>query len=394
MIVTKKILILLIFPLLFLTTGCWNYNELNTLAIATGLAIDKSDKGYEVSLLIANSKKAEESSKEGEAQTIVYSGKGKTISQAMKDIDLISSKQLYIGHLSVIVISDEVAKDGVSNILDFLLREPESIKRFYVAIARRDKAKTILQVLSPLESFPSQNIYSNIKFSSESHAVSSSVPYGIFIEDLISKGKEPSLPSITIQGDEKAGSKSDSLKTSTPKAQIKLDTIGIFKNDKLIDYASANESRGINIIKNKVDEMIISTTCDGGTAIAKLNNLKTKVKVRKEKADIKVTGKAYIREINCTNNLNDSQEIKKLEKKFEYTLKGLLEEGIKETQKNKTDILGFGNAIYKKYPNYFKNIEKDWNDLYLPNYKYNIKANIKLESKGSIETGLKGVINE
>ena len=173
----------------------------------------------------------------------------------MKDIDLVSSKQLYIGHLSVIIVSDEVAKDGLINTLDFLLREPESIKRFYIALARNDKAKDILKILSPLESFPSQNIYSNIKFSSESHAISASVAYGIFIEELLAKGKETTLPSMVIKGNEKKGSKSSSLEESTPKAEVKLNTLGLFKKDKLITYATANESRGINLVKNNVDEM-------------------------------------------------------------------------------------------------------------------------------------------
>ena len=392
--IVKKIKIFFCLPILLFLTGCWNYNELNTLAITTGMAIDKYKDGYEVSLLIANSKRVEESSKEGEAQTIVYSGKGKTISQAMKDIDLISSKQLYIGHLSVIVISDEVAKEGIVNTLDFLLREPESIKRFYIALARDTKAKSILQVLSPLESFPSQNIYSNIKFSSESHAISASVAYGIFIEELLAKGKETILPSISVKGNEEKGSKSQSLEESTPKAEVKLNTLGLFKDDKLITYADANESRGINLIRNNVDEMIISTYCDGGTAIAKLNNIKTDYKVDKEKVDIDLKGVAYIREINCTNNLNSSKEIDKLEKSFENSLKGLLKKGIAVAKKNKTDIFGFGNALYKKYPHYYKSIENIWNDQVFPNYKYNIKADIKLESKGSIENSLKGALNE
>ena len=34
---------LLIIPLLFLLTGCWNYNELNELAIITGVSVDIED---------------------------------------------------------------------------------------------------------------------------------------------------------------------------------------------------------------------------------------------------------------------------------------------------------------------------------------------------------------
>ena len=147
-----KLLIPILF--LFILTGCWNYRELNDLAIATGIAIDKSEDGFEVSVLISNARKAQVSTKEGESQTSVYSENGKTITEALRNINLKFPKEIYIGHLSVIVINEEIAKEGLYPILDYFLREPESSKRFYSIIARDCKAKEVISVLSPLESFP------------------------------------------------------------------------------------------------------------------------------------------------------------------------------------------------------------------------------------------------
>ena len=42
------------FIVVLLTSGCWNYKELNEYSIVTGIAIDKSDNGYKVSVLISN----------------------------------------------------------------------------------------------------------------------------------------------------------------------------------------------------------------------------------------------------------------------------------------------------------------------------------------------------
>ena len=180
----KKILVLF---LLFFMTGCWNYHELNSIAISTALAIDKKDDEYEISILIANSKKGQVSAEKGESQTVVYSAKGNTISDALKNIDLENPRQTYIGHLAVIVISEEVAKEGLMDILDLLLRNSESTKRFYIAIATDYSAKDIIQIISPLETFPSQTISINIKSSSESQAVSAAVTYSKFIETLLKK---------------------------------------------------------------------------------------------------------------------------------------------------------------------------------------------------------------
>ena len=83
--------------------GCWNYNELNNYSIATGMAIDYEDNKYIVSFLISNGKK-ENGSSNHSYQATLYSGEGMTIYEAIKNIELVSPKQLYIGHLTSIVI--------------------------------------------------------------------------------------------------------------------------------------------------------------------------------------------------------------------------------------------------------------------------------------------------
>ena len=62
----KKILLL---PLIFLMCGCWNYKELNNLAMTTGIAIDKIDNDYHVTLLISNSKKQTNDNDKPQAST-------------------------------------------------------------------------------------------------------------------------------------------------------------------------------------------------------------------------------------------------------------------------------------------------------------------------------------
>ena len=52
-----KIKIFLILFLCFLTSGCWNYNELDDFAIVTGMGIDEYEDGYKVSLVISKGKK-------------------------------------------------------------------------------------------------------------------------------------------------------------------------------------------------------------------------------------------------------------------------------------------------------------------------------------------------
>lgn len=391
----KKILILLI---LFLMTGCWNYQELNSLAITTALAIDKSEDEYEVSILIANSKKNQVSSKEGESQTVVYSAKGKTVSDAIKNIDLENPRQTYIGHLSVIVISEDVAKEGVMNILDLLLRDSESTKRFYVAIARDDKAKDIIKIISPLETFPSQTISTNIRASNESQAVSTAVTYSKFIENLLKPGINPILPTITVEGDEDDGEKDKNLQQSTPNAILKLSTVAIFDDDKLLGYASKDESRGINLMMNQINEMIIQYKCEKNYLVTSITEVKSSISIEfkddKPIANIEIKGIGDITENNCDIELTDPEEIDKIQKEINNEVKDLVKKGLKLLQEDfKSDVIGFGNLVYKKNPNYYKKVD-NWDEDVFPDLETKITVDISINKKGSARQSIKEAMNE
>ena len=105
--------IILSMSLIIMMSGCWNYNELNNYSIATGMAIDYKDDKYIVSFLISNGKRELSSSNKSTYHSTLYSGEGITIYEAIKNIELISTKKLYIGHLTSIVISEEVARRGL-----------------------------------------------------------------------------------------------------------------------------------------------------------------------------------------------------------------------------------------------------------------------------------------
>ena len=387
----KKVLILL---LLFLLTGCWNYQELNSIAISTAIGVDKNDDGkYEVSTMIANSRKEQSSSKESESQSIIFTGVGNTISEAFKDIDLYNPRRNYIGHVSVVVISDEVAKDGLNDILDFSARNPESTKRFQMVIAKNCKAKDILKILTPLETFSAQNISNNLKYSRDSQATSTSILYSDFIYNLLEKGMNPILPSVILKGDKKDGAKDESLQQTVPDAFIKINNLALFKDYKLVGFANANESRGINLLKSTIEQLTVNIKMDNKYITFKLLDSKTKSKIKfndKPIINVEIKGIATLVEDNSNHSLTDQKVMKEIEKKINKKIEELANQGLEIAKKNNTDVFGYGNLIYKNYPNYFKKF-KDWDKEGFKDLDVKIKSNVVLSTTGSAKTTLKGV---
>ena len=391
----KKLIFLI--PLLFIFCGCANYNELNNLAIVTGLAIDKDGDNYIVSILIPNSSTAEESSKEGNSQTVIYDGKGDTLSTALKDIDLKSPKSLYLGHLAVVVVSEEIAKEDMSCITDYFFRNPETTKRFFLVVARDTKASDVLTIMTPLESFSSRNIAINIKNSNEKEAISVDVTFSKFVENFLKKGINPVLPTITVNGDVKKGSTNANLEKALPDAIVKLGSLALFKDDKFLGYSIDDESRGINIVNNEIKEMIISTNCGKNNhIITYISELSTKHKIKFENGEpvvyVKTKATGDIQEITCKVNLNKNEEIKKIKNEVDNKMEKLMYQGINVAKNYRTDVFGFGNLVYKKDYKYFNKI-KNWDEKFI-DLKVIIDVDINLEYKGSLEQSIKESKNE
>ena len=388
----KKLILIITTLIISVTlTGCGGYEELNNLSIVTAVAFDKTDDEYELSFLIANSPKAQTSAKEGEAKTTVYTGKGKTIAEASKDIEQIVPKQVYLGHINVVVISEDIAKDGFLKIADWLLRNPQTRKKFYLLQAKDEKAKNILKIVSPLESFPSQSIATLIESNSETKSIATSITYSNFISQILEKGYDPVLPSITINGSVKEGSNEKNLETTEPESYLVLGPLAIYKGDKLKGFSTEEESWAINVLKGDSKEINYNVKYQNENISIETSSLKSTIKIIDEKnIEITISGVGDIYNINNKIDIQDYKEINKIEKVWSSSLKKDLTKVIKKVQsKWQADIFGFGNLIYKNNPNTWKKLEKNWNSKYFPNLNIKVKTDLKIDATGSLINTIK-----
>ena len=377
---------LLIIPIILLLTGCWNYYELNNLAICTGIAIDKKEDKYEVTFLISNAKKNEVSAKEGEAGTTTYSGIGDTLQEAVNDLQIKMPFEPYTGHLVVTIISDEIAKEGLENILDYLARDTESRNFFYILLSKDVKAKNILEIISPLQTFPSQTIASDIETSSAKTSLIYEITYNDFIYTLLEPGINPVLNSVTIIGDKIKGTDTKELSDTIPKATIKIDSLGIFKEDKLLGWATIEQSKGINLLSNNVENFYIKTKCEDKYIMNYIKNMKTKTNINIENntVNVDITGTSTILEVNCKIDLEKPETIKKLEQDIKKELNKIIEESTNLIQKEyKTDVFGYGKLIHKKNPKKWKEIKNNWDKIF-ENLKINTNIDIHIEEQGAL----------
>lgn len=382
----KKIILLL---LIFSLTGCYNYNELNNLAIATGFAIDIKDDEYELTILISNSQKKGSKEEGNSAKAAVYKGTGKTIFSALKDASTAISKQIYVSHIEVLVLSSEVAKTKTSEVIDFFFRYPQTRNEFYLVLASNCKASDVFDVTTPLETFPSQNISKNLEITDKLQGYTYTVTFNEFIKGIIEEGSNPLLPTIEIIGNTEIGNKEDNIEQIEPSTYLKLGMMSIFNGFNLVGISNKEQSKGINIANNKVRTTLIHTKYNNENIVVELNEAKVsksvviKNNIPKFKINIKTEGS--IAEVSGNVSITDVKVIDEIKKNSEEEIKHLVNEAINYSKENKTDIFSFGNLVYKKNPKLWKSIEDKWESEMLNDIEVEIVVDLDLKTKGSIE---------
>ncbi len=396
MIQLKKIIVSLI--ILLFISGCWNYKELNDYSIVTGIAIDKNDDKYEVSVLISNAPKSSGDNKDSsQSQIVVYSEEGNSLFQALKNIGLISPKELYIGSFSILMISEDIAREGLENAIDLFVRYTSARNNFYIAIAKDAKALDTLKILTPLTSFPSQNISDNLKSTTALQGAIAKTSFNDLLSILLRDGIDPAINSISVVGNPEEGEKKENLESSEPKAYIKLGNLAIFKNDKLVDFTTHDESLGINIVNNMINEMYLLLEYNDGYVVVDTtsfkSNIKTEVKNNKPIININIEGEARIIEVKGDINLENSDVIEELQKKSNAKIKNHIIKAYNKAIKYKSDVFGFGLKFYQNHPEYFKSVKNNWGEI-LSEIDLNIKSNLILKTKVSSKNSLEEIHSE
>jgi spore germination protein KC len=136
----KQVLWLISVFILMTVTGCWNRIELNELAVSVVMGIDKKGNQILVSHQIVNpgaiASKGGASS--NAAPVTLFQESGSTIQEAVRKMTTKSTRKIYGSQLQILIIGEELAREGLGEVLDHISRDPAFRKDFYVVVARHE----------------------------------------------------------------------------------------------------------------------------------------------------------------------------------------------------------------------------------------------------------------
>ncbi|WP_409344450.1 Ger(x)C family spore germination protein [Paenibacillus sp. MBLB4367] len=374
-----------------LSAGCWSRKEMNDIAIVTGLAVDKAGDRYLLSAQILNPGQMANQEGQGGGGTPVttFATETDTIHEGIRKLTTVSPRKLYFAHIRIFVIGEELAKEGIRNVLDLLLRDHELRPDFYVAVAKGTKAVNILSTFTTLEKVPAEKLYRGLEVSQKYWSPSVGVHLDALISALISDGKQPALSGLEINGDKQKAGKDENIKVIRPEALLKYTSIGVFKEDRLVGWLNEGESRGYSFVIDNVSQSVGDVTCpDGGKLVIELLRAKTKLKGKyvgdTPEIDIVIHLEGNVSEVECKIDLSQTKALYELEKRTEQRIQKYVESVVHKVQSQyKSDIFGFGEAMHRDQPKRWKTVKKDW-DQEFTKVKINPKIDVKLRRTGKI----------
>lgn len=373
----KKILFLIcsVGMCLFLTS-CWDRTELNQLAITSATGLDWENGEWVVSyqVVIPSAISAAMSAVGGGASKlpiIVYSTKGKTIRDAVWRSTFESPRKLFFAHTRVLVVSEQAARRGLAPLIDGYLRNPDSRETVSVLISE-GSARRILEQLMQIQIVPGDGMKETIRGEAKYFSALPNVNINKLAMGLASSTRSAVIPEILISGSPDITTEEELNHTSLT-SKLRLGRLAVLREDKLIGWLSKNEAMGVSYIRNHVDTTVFTFACklseSEKNSEIRLTQSTTKLSPVRVNGHyvmrIKVKAEGSLIETACSDNLNKPEIIAHMEKQLESEITETITASWLAVKQLKTDVLGFGDIIHRKYPKEWKKLSKDWEAAFL-----------------------------
>lgn len=350
----KKILIIIL--TLLLCTGCFDYKEINDLAIINAIGVDYEDDEYIITLEILNDQIDKDSSK---ITSYTKVGHGKNLTSAIENAADKLSKQLIFNHIKLMILSKSIIEEKFENIIDLFLRNTYFRENFYVISATKNKPETLLNHTTneaPIASTAITDTLESIRYSSNTNVLKK---FDEIVEEVITYGIDTCFSNITLKDNE-----------------FIVDGMSIFNNYSYKSNLSNEYVKIYNLLTDNFDRPTYTINYDNLSFTTAINNGKINAEIKS--GTINVTGNLMGRIIDNDPkyNIRDPKNLERIDNDFTNLLNKKIPEFIKVLQDNNSDILGITRNYYKKT----RTKDKDyW-------LKLDIKSNIKfnINKKGLI----------
>ncbi|ULT57278.1 Ger(x)C family spore germination protein [Neobacillus drentensis] len=373
----KALFLTMVSSILFLT-GCWSRVEINERSFVSSILVDKGKNGkIDVTLTFPLPNRLATGQSGGSLSlgkpyaSLTYSGTN--ISQAFHKMQVDLPRKISFGQAKLVIIGQEMAKEGIKKILEFIIREPGLNINLPMYIAP-GKAKEIIHMAPTFEKSQSRIL---LGFSKNEIALLTT-PKDFF---------------ETVNGDMavsilKVGKRKMVSENGKKVVWVGTDGVALFKNYKMVDKLTSYEGRGALWLRNTIKQALVTIQSPTDHKEINLTVLQAKAKIHPSKNepyafDVHFNVEDDLAESDSTIDLSKEANIKKLELLAEKDIRKRIEAAFTTSKKTGADAFQFGEYLSWYKPKIWKKAQRNWTSIYQDKVKLNITVDLKIKRRGT-----------
>ncbi len=366
----------------FAATACWNYREVENLAIVAGTAVDKGENArYKLTVEIVKIAAGNNAVTESK----LISSEGETIFDCARNAIAVSGKRLYWSHNKILIISKEIAEKGVIEMIDWFNRDSETRANVHLAISTEDTAEEIFkgnEVTQAIKAFEMEDMLKN----EASLSKAPRVEIWEFANNMAEEGIHGCVAAVKLE------------ETDSGEKVPSVGGTAIFRGDKLIGIVDEDDTKDILFAQDNIKGGLLVETIKGKEKEKEIpvtfEIFKSKTKIKPVisgnniKINIDIETTVTLAELGGSKNLIEEKGREELAELTETILKNRIEKTVKKIQKDYgTDIFGFGKKIYENDYKEWQKLRGDWDERFKKS-EVNVKTKILIKNSAMLSKPL------
>lgn len=185
--------------------GCWDNREIEEQTLVVGLAIDKYENGIETTIQapipvkVIGSGGGDGGGEGGQDAVQLLTARGEDLSESFQVLQNKLNQGLSFGHMRLVVISEELAREGLEDLVDGLGRLHD-VRRHMWPIVVEGKAAKALEAELKMEQIPANFLFDMVETGVRDGRMIH-FTYGRFLSKLRDKTDQPILNVFNVENE-------------------------------------------------------------------------------------------------------------------------------------------------------------------------------------------------
>lgn len=382
-------------------SGCDGARESNEVAYIIAMGLDKAEEEGMVKVTYKIAKPSVEGSKEAGGDAFLISNTAVTIAESLNLLNSMIGAKPSLSHTKVLVLGEELSKQGLTDIWGTLLRYREYRGSMFVLVAR-GSAKQFLEKSKPVTNMSPSKYFETMLSSGEESGYFLRTSFHQFYHRLKSKSAQPYATLVAINPQTGKG------QITVPKVPGgKIDGYiagelareganpaefagtAIFSGDKMVGMLSTTETRMLSMLLGTFhrgffsvdDPLDPKTYVNVNLRLGSSPKIKATLKDGHPLITVKILLEGEFTNITSGINYEEDSYLKLVESQINNVLQEEMVNLIQHTQELNSDVAGFGYYIHPLFSNMQDFLDYNWNEKY-NQAEVHVEINTKIRRTG------------